>query len=132
MQYDKSITSMNRIKTFFKWIDDDPELAMITLYFSMIDDAGHRFGPESPQMTSELMHLDRLVAELKSGLEQRGLYKRANLIILSDHGLAQAIPPGNVEIDKYVPSLKDKILWMDYNSVTSVFPKPGRKRFLEC
>lgn len=125
MKYDKSLTGTDRINTLFKWIDEDPDLSMITLYFSIVDDAGHRFGPDSPQMDSKLLLLDELLVKLKRGLDERGLYKRANLMIVSDHGLAQAATSSNIEIDRYIPNLKEKILWMDYNTITTIFPKPG-------
>jgi predicted AlkP superfamily pyrophosphatase or phosphodiesterase len=125
LRYDKTITGADRVRTFLGWLDKDPKLTLATIYFSLIDDAGHRFGPESPQMSVALHHLDNLLKDLLGGLEERGLYGRANLIILSDHGLVQAEEDANIEIDKYIPELQSLILWMDYNCVTTIFPKPG-------
>jgi len=70
-------------------------------------------------------YLDRIVKELKA----RGLYDNVNLLIVSDHGLIQATKEGdsNIYIDQLIPDLRSKILWMDYNVVTSVFPLPGGK-----
>ncbi|PJF17247.1 Type I phosphodiesterase/nucleotide pyrophosphatase/phosphate transferase-like protein [Paramicrosporidium saccamoebae] len=106
LHYDKAITGADRVRTILGWVDEDPKLSLVTIYFSLIDDAGHRFGPESPQMSVALHHLDNLLGDLLGGLEERRLYKRANLLILSDHGLVQAKEDSNIEIDKYIPELQ--------------------------
>jgi predicted AlkP superfamily pyrophosphatase or phosphodiesterase len=123
--YSKNFTSEMRIDKFLEWIDEDPELSLVTLYFSMIDEVGHQFGPESQNMSVALRNLDNLIQGLFDELKKRGLLHRANIVIMSDHGLLQAEPNGNIEIDRYIPELKDMINWMDYSVVTTIFPKKG-------
>lgn len=128
-RYNKAYGNEERITQIFEWIDEDKDLSLVTLYFSLVDDAGHRHGPESPEMDFALRridaYMDRIVRELKS----RDLYDRINLLIVSDHGLVQASKEddSNIYIDLLIPDLKDKVIWMDYNVVTSVFPLPGGK-----
>ncbi len=123
------MTYEGRIQQVFSWIDEDPQLTMCTLYFSLIDDIGHRYGPESRQMSIALKRLDRLIAMVWEEIQVRNLEQRTNLIILSDHGLIQAKPnkTANIYIDELIPDLQTMIDWMDYNVVTTIFPKLGSK-----
>lgn len=128
-RYDKAYVNEERIAKIFEWIDQDDDLSLVTLYFSLIDDAGHRHGPESPEMDFALRRLDAYLDRIVKELKARGLYDNVNLLIVSDHGLIQATKEGdsNIYIDQLIPDLRSKILWMDYNVVTSVFPLPGGK-----
>lgn len=110
----------------FQWIDEDPEMAMVMLYFSLIDDAGHRFGPESIEMSQALAQLDGYIARILRELKARDLLSSANIVVVSDHGQIQANPKhSNIYIDFYLPDLESKLLWMDYNVVTTLFTLPG-------
>lgn len=55
-------------------------------YFSLVDSMGHEFGPSAPQ-TREAVHLvDDLIGKLRQGVAD---YPDVNLVILSDHGMAE-------------------------------------------
>src|SRR3546814_2761086 len=58
------------------------------------DHAGHKYGPDSPQLDAALRATDAALGRLLQGLKQRGLFQRINLIVVSDHGMA-AVPAGN-------------------------------------
>jgi alkaline phosphatase D len=57
----------------------------ITMYFSDVDTAGHRFGPDSQEVQRAVVEVDRLVGTLRTSLQQLGL--PINLIVVSDHGM---------------------------------------------
>lgn len=128
LPYQKNTSYESRIAQVFRWLDDDPELSLCTLYFSLIDDTGHKYGPEGEEMDLALERLEGYLNLLLQGLRARHLQDRTNLIILSDHGIQRASSENsNIYIDQYVPELAFKIRWMDYNVVTTVFPHPGGK-----
>lgn len=130
--YQKNTSYETRIAQVFRWLDEDPGLSFCTLYFSLIDDIGHKYGPDSEEMNVALGRLDEYVDLLVRGLRARHLHDRVNLIIVSDHGLQQAVQHGsNIYIDRYVPELASKVRWMDYNVVTTVFPHPGGREGAE-
>src|SRR5438045_8604449 len=59
------------------------------------------------------------------GLEARGVDKKVNVIIVSDHGMA----PVNLRQttfldDQFNFDLAEKILWT--NEIVQIFPKPGK------
>jgi predicted AlkP superfamily pyrophosphatase or phosphodiesterase len=73
-----------------------------TLYLDEVDHAGHDFGPESAQTVAALRNADAAISRLISGLRSRGV--AADIIIVSDHGMAST-PQGNlVRLDAILPA----------------------------
>lgn len=62
---------------------------MITLYFDEPDHTGHEDGPFSPTVRGAVFKSDSALTRLVSGLEARGLFDSVNLIVVSDHGMAE-------------------------------------------
>ena len=60
---------------------------LITLYFSDTDSAGHRFGPDSPQVADAVHELDGEIGKLMDGLKEIKL--PVDLIVLADHGMVK-------------------------------------------
>src|SRR3546814_20306692 len=58
----------------------------------MVDSAGHGHGPDSPQAHAALAEVDAAIGRLRAGLVERGLLDHANLMIVSDHGMATVAP----------------------------------------
>jgi predicted AlkP superfamily pyrophosphatase or phosphodiesterase len=57
----------------------------ITLYFSIVDHAGHDFGPSSEQTKQAVLKVDSLLGKLMKGIESTQL--PVNMILVSDHGM---------------------------------------------
>lgn len=123
VRFEKSMQHTDRILRAFKWLDEDPTLSMLTVYANLVDDTGHRFGPDSPQMDATLAEADQLVLLLEQQLRARGLWHAINLVILSDHGLIQAQPGPNVILERHLPELSGLSEIVNYNVMTSLFPK---------
>lgn len=87
--YDGKVPDTERIRRVLEWLhlpaDRRPHL--VTLYFSDADDAGHHFGPDSPELHQTVARLDDLIGQLWQGLKATGL--PINLILVSDHGMEQ-------------------------------------------
>ncbi len=79
-----------RIRQVLAWFDlpASERPAIITLYFSDTDDAGHRFGPDSPELLAAVQKVDSSIGLLLDGLAARGLRERVNVIVVSDHGMS--------------------------------------------
>jgi predicted AlkP superfamily pyrophosphatase or phosphodiesterase len=95
--FDDSLSSRARVNKLLSWIDGTPgaKPAFDTLYFDAVDHAGHEFGPESPELDAALREVDDALGYLVAELRKRGLYDAMNLIVLSDHGMAD-VPRGNI------------------------------------
>ena len=110
-----------------KWLDlpaaERP--TFIALYFSDVDDAGHADGPDSEAVREAVERADGYLGRLLSGLEQRGLTDRVNVVVVSDHGMAAVSNDRVIVLDDYI-SLDDVVI-SDINPTVGLFPKPGKE-----
>lgn len=114
LAFDGKITPDQRVDKVLAWLDLPAEKrpSFLTLYFDEVDHAGHRHGPDSSEVDTALRDTDEALARLVRGLEQRGLFERINLIVLSDHGMAAAPETNNVMLDELVPLEKVHVVSM--------------------
>lgn len=88
-RYDTSVPNQQRVDQVLAWLQL-PEAArprLITLYFSDLDDVGHRYGPNADeQLREKLMALDTVLGNLFEGVAKTGL--PVNIILVSDHGMS--------------------------------------------
>lgn len=125
--YDGSITGAERVERVLEWLELPPQgrPTFITLYFSLVDDAGHRHGPGSPQLAAAVDTADQLLGQLVRGLEARGMLEQVNLILTSDHGMAPTSPERAIALDDYLDL--DEVRVVDWNPVVMLLPDPGRE-----
>ncbi len=124
--YDGAIDNQQRVRSVLQWLDlpaaERP--AFLTLYFSSVDDAGHAYGPDSPQVAAAIAEVDRAIALLVAGLKQRGLYGKLDLMLVSDHGMAAVPAQQVIVLDQLFDSSKAAlVLWTP--EIVSIFPKAG-------
>ncbi len=127
-KYDGNISFEARIDTVVKWLgyppDKRPEL--VTLYFDEPDATGHDFGPVSPE-TGEIVNLlDSLIGVLRNKLAQLPHARRINLIVLSDHGMAEVSSDRYINIRDIVPARMIKNTYGG-NPVVFIEPAAGKK-----
>jgi predicted AlkP superfamily pyrophosphatase or phosphodiesterase len=91
-----------RVDTLLGWLSDPPATRprFATLYFDLVDTAGHLHGPDSPDVNRAIAGVDASIGRLVAGLKSRGL--RPNLIIVADHGMATVAPERTVILDDIV------------------------------
>ncbi len=107
-----------RVDQVLAWLDlPSPERPdFLTLYFSAVDSAGHRHGPEHPETAEAMREVDRALGRLINGLEQRGLLGRMHILVTSDHGMAR------IDLDRYVLLDADLGLELDRVNVSDWGP----------
>ena len=92
--YDAGLPNRTRVEQVLQWLrlppDERPHL--ITLYFSMVDGAGHSLGPDAPELGRSLRTADQLLSELLSEIERLPYGDRVYVVALSDHGMAGVDP----------------------------------------
>ena len=94
--FDGSVPNLTRVSKVFEWLQlpEDERPRMITLYFSDMDNVGHRYGPDNnEQIGGRLEKLDRELGALFEGLKSFDL--DINIFIVSDHGMTN-IPKRNL------------------------------------
>jgi predicted AlkP superfamily pyrophosphatase or phosphodiesterase len=80
----------DRLEQILTWLRlPEPERPnFIVGYFASIDDAGHDFGENSPQLINAISKLDTLLANFVLQLNQE-FNGKVNLVIVSDHGMTK-------------------------------------------
>jgi predicted AlkP superfamily pyrophosphatase or phosphodiesterase len=125
--YNGRVPPEMRVDKALSWLDLPVEKRpqMITLYFSETDDAGHEFSPDAEETRYAALNADRYVERLLKGLDERGIKKQANVIIVSDHGMASVDLKNATFLDDYFDfDDAERILWT--NEIVQIFPKNGK------
>ena len=99
--FDQSVSSDARVDQVLSWLDlpTDQRPGFLTLYFDIVDTAGHHFGPDSPEVNQALAAVDEAIGRLTAGLKARNL--KADLVIVADHGMAATPPDQHLYIDDW-------------------------------
>ncbi|MFA7625821.1 MAG: ectonucleotide pyrophosphatase/phosphodiesterase [Candidatus Kapaibacterium sp.] len=79
-----------RVAGVIEWLKLPDSLMprFIMLYFDETDSKAHSYGTDSKELNQGITRVDSMIALLDSGIKDLGLSERVNLIILSDHGMA--------------------------------------------
>jgi predicted AlkP superfamily pyrophosphatase or phosphodiesterase len=90
--FDEANTGAQRVNAVLDWLRRPAAIRprFVTLYFDIVDTAGHRHGPDSPELNAALKEIDGQIAQLRDGLATMG--QPANLVIVADHGMAATSP----------------------------------------
>jgi predicted AlkP superfamily pyrophosphatase or phosphodiesterase len=125
--YDKALAADARVDTVLGWLgrDEATRPRFVTLYFEDLDEASHDHGPESPEARGAVRRLDGLVGRLRAGLAARGLGDRVDIVIVSDHGMAEVPPRQHVVIEDMVPP--EVAANVTAGQSVGFSPRPGRE-----
>lgn len=99
-KYDGKVKNETRVAQVLDWLELPAEKRphLITMYFSDMDDVGHRYGPSSDErLRKGLLDLDKNLGELFKGITATGL--PVNIIIVSDHGMADQTTANLIPLD---------------------------------
>ena len=102
--FDGKLPANDRVDTLLGWLDRPAaqRAQFLTLYFDDVDSAGHTFGPNAEQTTQSVQLVDAAIGRLLQGLEKYQL--KANLIIVSDHGMADISASRAIRFDTIAPA----------------------------
>jgi predicted AlkP superfamily pyrophosphatase or phosphodiesterase len=123
--YDAGVSAVGRVDQVLAWLDaplaERPRF--IALYFDAVDTAGHNHGPRSGEVKAALQETDAALARLTEGLSKRGL--RANIVVVSDHGMAEISSDRIIRLDQIVPADAGETLTM--GAFLTYYPAAGRE-----
>ncbi len=128
--FDQAVSPTQRVNTVIDWLRRPRDIRpqFVTLYFDEVDTAGHDGGPDSAAVNEAIAAVDRDIAELLAGLESLG--QQANLVITSDHGMAETRTSRTVELDRILP--RDAYQLVEAGPYVSLNPVPGREAEVEA
>ena len=126
-RFDQTLSGDARVDQVLAWMDQPeaqrPDFA--TVYFDVVDTAGHRNGPDAQATTDALASVDVSVARLIAGLEARGLASETVLIVVSDHGMAATSPERAIYLDDFIDPNAVRITYS--GAVAMLDPVAGRE-----
>jgi predicted AlkP superfamily pyrophosphatase or phosphodiesterase len=124
--YDKRVDAGQRVAQVLEWLDlpaaQRPRL--VTLYFDRVDSAEHDFGPGSSQAHDARVLVDGALGQLRDGLAARGLLDAIDLVVVSDHGFAEAPPSQYIAVEDMAAA--DVARNISTGQVVGFAPLPGR------
>lgn len=128
--FDGKVTPDQRVDTLLGWLDKPAaeRPSMLTLYFDDVDHAGHDDGPDSQMVTEAVAHVDRALARLMAGLKARQI--EANLVIVSDHGMAATSAQRTIVLDQLVPASSFRMV--NSGTYAAFEAVPGKEAELEA
>lgn len=103
-KYDHDFPFSQRIDSVVHWLSlpeaQRPHLVM--WYMDEPDGSGHRFGPEGEDLKEVITRMDSLVGVFMHAIESLPHADEINIIVLSDHGMAQLSTEKRVFLDHFV------------------------------
>ncbi len=121
--FDGNVRNAERIDQVLSWLDlpNAERPTFVTLYFEDVDTGAHDHDPEgSAGVNAAIAAVDSAVALLLDGLERRSLEDDVDLIIVSDHGMAQTSANRVIFIDDFVDLDVAKVI--DWSPVLQLRP----------
>ena len=88
-KYDGKVPGEIRVDQVIDWLklEENVRPHFITLYFSEVDHAGHRHGPDSVEVKNAIFNIDDYINRLVTKLSKIDL--PVNIILVSDHGMTK-------------------------------------------
>lgn len=111
--FDQAMPSAARVDRALSWLDrpaaERPRF--LTLYFDIVDTAGHQHGPDSAETNAALAETDAAMKRFMDGLATRGFGATANIVVTSDHGMAPVSPDRMVDMDAIIAPTLVRYAW---------------------
>jgi predicted AlkP superfamily pyrophosphatase or phosphodiesterase len=109
--YDGEVNNLTRVTKVFEWLQlpDSIRPRIITMYFSDMDDVGHRYGANNDQELSQrIMQLDHELGALFEGV--KSIAQEVNIIIVSDHGMADVSIENYLALDQVIEGVNGRVV----------------------
>lgn len=127
-QFAGAISDRQRVDGVIDWLRRPAQTRprFVTLYFDLVDHAGHDFGPDDARTTQAVGAVDAAIGRLRDQLAQLG--QPATLVIVADHGMAATSPDRVVKLYELVdPALYRTVTAGPYAGLE---PQPGQAEAL--
>jgi predicted AlkP superfamily pyrophosphatase or phosphodiesterase len=125
--FDKTTSVDARVRQVLDWLDlpAAQRPRFIAVYFDQYDVAAHRCGAHCADAIAAERAVDAGLAKLRAGIAARSNGRSIDLVVVSDHGMAD-VANGNIRyLDDLVPA--DAIDIQDDGPIVLVAPRPGHE-----
>uniref|UniRef100_A0A8D0GAI6 bis(5'-adenosyl)-triphosphatase n=1 Tax=Sphenodon punctatus TaxID=8508 RepID=A0A8D0GAI6_SPHPU len=126
MKYNHSVAFKERVDNITRWLNSsNPPVTFATLYWEEPDASGHRYGPKDTEnMSKVLEQVDYDIGLLVQKLKAVGLWEKTNVIITSDHGMAQCSSKKLIKLDDCID--RGNYTLIDTSPVAAILPKNNK------
>jgi len=124
--FDRGLSPNARVDQALAWLDLPPQQRprFVTLYFEQFDVAAHETGLDSADARAAQRTIDAALTRLQTGLRKRGLTPSTDLIVVSDHGMADVARDRFSLLDDRLAPDAYRVVW--WGQVIGLEPMPGR------
>jgi predicted AlkP superfamily pyrophosphatase or phosphodiesterase len=100
--YDARVPFERRFDELFEWLHwpETERPAVITFYLEETNSIGHKFGPDSPELTQAIKMQDERLGKILARLEAEKM--TANIVVVSDHGMTPISPERVTLLDDFI------------------------------
>jgi predicted AlkP superfamily pyrophosphatase or phosphodiesterase len=109
--FDGSLAAERRVQTVIDWlartVGERPKF--VTLYFDDVDHAGHVYGPETKETNKAIAKVDAAIGDLWNAIYKLNL--KADVIVVSDHGMAAVDEKRTIRLDQIAPAGSYRMLY---------------------
>lgn len=119
--YDGGVSNERRVDQIIDWLNlpEKTRPHYLTLYFSDVDSAGHRYGPRSDKVKEAVLKVDSHLKDLYEKVQSLGL--TVNFVIVSDHGMMTVDNKRKVYLSEYIDP--DKAMFQERGPITLIYMK---------
>jgi predicted AlkP superfamily pyrophosphatase or phosphodiesterase len=123
--YSKYSDYQGRVDQIIQWLSlpEAQRPRFVAGYFSLVDSMGHEFGPDAIQTRDAVKQIESLIGQLHQRLSQ--LDQDINLVIVSDHGMANVDPQQSILINELPKD--ENFLVKNSGSRLLIYTKPNAK-----
>ena len=126
--FDGSLAAERRVQTVIDWLArpavERPKF--VTLYFDDVDHAGHAYGPEAKDTNKAIAKVDAAIGHLWNAISKLNL--KADVIVVSDHGMAAIDEKRTIRLDQIAPTGSYRMLYA--GAYAALEPTAGQKSAL--
>ena len=110
--FDMAMSAEARADQMLAWLDEAPDRgpSLMALYFDEVDSYGHWHGPDSDELNAALIRTDAAIGRLLAGLEARGRLESTDVIVVSDHGMAETSRERVIALESLVAPEQGRVL----------------------
>ncbi|KAL9935278.1 hypothetical protein V8E36_005626 [Tilletia maclaganii] len=113
--------SVGAVATAGGGADVRPQL--ICVYFPDVDKAAHAHGPWSAEVDTALLNIDLALGQLRAGIHALNATELVDLIVVSDHGMAETSAPSTERV-VFLDKVLGAELWAQIESIDG-YPSRG-------
>lgn len=126
MPYNDDLDYTARVDSIVSWLQvtDITEPDFLTLYFSKVDSYGHRYGTDSDSVRVAVEEMDAHLGYLVEELKRVGEWGNVNILITSDHGMANVSEERVILLDDLINP--DDVEVIDWTPVAMIQPAGGK------